>query len=86
MLLLLVTQSVTIPVGFAFYMPDPVLTAWTKEDKRLKKSGVAKKERPVIPERRCLYATKTQLAVRLLQAFKYAHGDNKIKAVLADAL
>jgi len=47
---------------------------------------VAKKERPVIPERSCLYATKTQLAVRLLQAFKDAHGDIKIKAVLADAL
>jgi len=85
-LLLLVMQSVTIPVGFAFYMPDPVLTAWTKEDKRLKKSGVAKKERPVMPERSCLYPTKTQLAVRLLQAFKDAHGDIKIKAVLADAL
>ena len=67
-------------------MPDPVLTAWTKEDKRLKKSGVAKKERPVMPERSCLYPTKTQLAVRLLQAFKDAHGDIKIKAVLADAL
>jgi hypothetical protein len=42
-LLLLVTQSVTIPVGFAFYMPDPALTAWTKEDKRLKKQGMTKK-------------------------------------------
>ena len=38
-LLLLVTQSVTIPVGFAFYMPDSMLTAWTKEDQRLKKSA-----------------------------------------------
>jgi len=45
-LLLLVTQSVTFPVGFAFYMPDPMLTAWVKEDKRLKKEGMAKKERP----------------------------------------
>ena len=42
-LLLLVTQSVTLPVGFAFYRPDPVLTAWVKEDKRLKKEAVAKK-------------------------------------------
>jgi hypothetical protein len=38
-LLLLVTQSVTIPVNFAFYMPDPVFMAWAKEDKRLKQQG-----------------------------------------------
>ena len=85
-LLLLVTQSVTFPVGFAFYQPDPVLTAWSKEDKQLKKEGVAKKDRPVQPERQSLYPTKTQLALRLLQAFKDAHGEIKIKAVLADAL
>jgi heme/copper-type cytochrome/quinol oxidase subunit 3 len=85
-LLLLVTQSVTFPVGFAFYMPDPMLTAWVKEDKRLKKAGVAKKDRPVQPERDSLYPTKTQLALSLLQAFKDAHGDIKINAVLADAL
>jgi len=30
-LLLLVTQSVTIPVGFAFYRPDPALKAWVKK-------------------------------------------------------
>ena len=85
-LLLLVTQSVTIPVGFAFYMPDPALRAWTKEDRRLKKQGMTKKDRPVMPERNNAYPTKTQLAVRLLQAFKNAHGDIKIKAVLGDAL
>src|SRR5664280_1329884 len=85
-LLLLVTQSVTFPVGFAFYMPDPVLTAWTKEDKRLKKEGVAKKDRPAKPERNSLYPTKTQLALHLLQAFKDGHGAIKIKAILDDAL
>lgn len=85
-LLLLVTPSVTFPVGFAFYMPDSVLTAWVKEDKRLKKEGVAKKDRPVQPERDSLYPTKPQLALRLLQEFKDAHGNIKINAVLADAL
>ncbi|MGZ8908428.1 MAG: transposase, partial [Methylococcaceae bacterium] len=85
-LLLLVTQSVTVPVGFAFYMPDPALTVWAKEDKRFKKAGVVKKERPVRPVRSRLYPTKAQLALHLLQAFKDAHGDIKIKAVLADAL
>ena len=85
-LLLLVTQTITLPVGFAFYRPDQALTAWRKEDKRLKKSGMAKKDRPVQPVRDSLQPTKTQLALRLLQAFKDAHGDIKIKAVLADAL
>ncbi|MDD1636603.1 MAG: hypothetical protein LUQ56_00480 [Methylococcaceae bacterium] len=47
---------------------------------------MTKNDRPVMPEQNNAYPTKTQLAVRLLQAFKYAHGDNKIKAVLADAL
>jgi hypothetical protein len=85
-LLLLVTQTITLPVGFAFYRPDQALTAWRKEDKRLKKSGMAKKDRPLQPVRDSLHPTKTQLALRLLQAFKDAHGDIKIKAVLADAL
>ncbi|MFA5921973.1 MAG: transposase [Methylococcaceae bacterium] len=85
-LLLLVSESVTFPVGFAFYMPDPALTEWTKEDKRLKKLLVAKKDRPVKPERNSLYPTKMQLALRLLQAFKHAHGAIKVKSVLADAL
>jgi hypothetical protein len=58
-----------------FYMPDPMLKAWVKEDNRLKKAGVAKKDRPLQPVRNGLYPTKTQLALRLLQAFKDAHGD-----------
>ncbi|WP_221894508.1 transposase [Bathymodiolus japonicus methanotrophic gill symbiont] len=33
-LLLLVTSSITVPVGFFFYMPDPALKQWDKEDKR----------------------------------------------------
>jgi hypothetical protein len=85
-LLLLVTPTVTFPVGFAFYMPDPVLTAWAKEDKRLKKEKVAKKDRPIQPERDSRYPTKTQLALRLLQEFKDAHSGIKINAILADAL
>jgi DDE superfamily endonuclease len=85
-LLLLVTPTITFPVGFAFYLPDPVLTIWTKEDKRLKKQGLAKKDRPVRPEHDSSYPTKTQLALQLLQAFKDAHGEINIKAILADAL
>ncbi|WP_262964262.1 transposase [Methylobacter psychrophilus] len=47
---------------------------------------MAKKDRSVQPVRDSRYPTKTQLALRLLQGFKDAHGDIKIKAVLADAL
>ena len=85
-LLLLVTESVTFAVGFGFYMPDPVLTAWKKEDKRLKSQKIAKKDRPVMPERNALYPTKAQIALRLLQEFRDNHKGIKIKAVLADAL
>jgi len=65
-LLLLVTPTVTLPVGFAFYQPDPALIAWAKKDKRLKKAGVVKKERPVQLEQDSCYPTKTQLALQLL--------------------
>ena len=85
-LLLLITQSVSFPVGFAFYMPDPALTKWNKENKRLKKAGVVKKHRPDEPQRNPLYPTKTRLALQLLREFKANHGDIKIKAILADAL
>ncbi len=85
-LLLLVTESVSFPVGFAFYMPDPVLTEWNKEDKRLKKAGVVKKKRPDEPQRSPLYPTKIQIALQLLREFKRNHGEVKITAILADAL
>jgi len=85
-LLLLVTQSISIPVGFAFYMPDLALKAWDKEYKRLKKLGITKKDRPERPERDSLFPTKTQIALHLMQEFKNNHADIKIKCVLADAL
>ncbi|WP_221894338.1 hypothetical protein [Bathymodiolus japonicus methanotrophic gill symbiont] len=83
---LLVTSSITVPVGFFFYMPDPALKQWDKEDKRLKKSGIAKKDRPIKPERDSAYPTKTEIALGLLKEFKVAHSLIKIKGVLADAL
>ncbi|MCX7116418.1 MAG: hypothetical protein NTW94_00620 [Legionellales bacterium] len=38
--LLFVTPKITIPVGFAFYQPDPAKSAWKKEEARLKALGV----------------------------------------------
>jgi hypothetical protein len=42
-LLLLVSERVTIPVGFSFYEPDPDLQAWEQKDKQLQEQGVPKK-------------------------------------------
>ena len=41
-LLYLVTAKVSLAVGFAFYQPDPALTAWKTADEALKKQGVKK--------------------------------------------
>jgi hypothetical protein len=85
-LLLLVSGSATFPAGAAFYMPDPALKAWDKEEKRLKAAGVAKADRPAKPARDAAYPTKAQIALGLLAGFRQAHGGVKVKAVLADAL
>jgi hypothetical protein len=47
--LVLITKKITIPVGFSFYMPDPVLSAWRNNDKKLRKMGIKKKDRPAEP-------------------------------------
>jgi hypothetical protein len=83
--LLLVTPIITLPVGFAFFRPDPALRAWAKQDKILKKQGIPKKQRPAAPTRDPAYPTKLQMGVSLLQEFKDAHPDIQIHAVLADA-
>lgn len=84
--LLLVTNRITIPVGFAFYMPDPILSAWKKNDHQLKKQGVLKPHRPIEPERHPDYPTKVQIALNLLQEFNEHHNKIRVQAVLADAL
>lgn len=85
-LLLLVTRTVTIPVGVAFYQPDPVRSKWVRDDKAMKEKGVAKKYRPIEPPRNPSYPTKLELGLNLLKGFKQWHGGIKVKAILADAL
>jgi hypothetical protein len=85
-MLVLVTPLVTIPVGFGFYQPDPAITAWYKSEKKLKKQGVAKKDRPSKPKKNEDYPTKQEIALCLLVEFQTHHPQIKIKAVLADAL
>lgn len=85
-LLLLVTDSITIPVGFKFYMPDPVVSAWNKEEERLKKKGIPKRKRPVKPALNPEYPKKIQLALLLLQNFKENYPEIIVKCILGDAL
>ncbi len=85
-MLLLITDSVTIPVGFVFYKPDPVLSAWNKKDAELKKKGVPKKDRPPALMRHPDYPTKLQSALHLLYEFAKHHSDIKVTAIMADAL
>jgi hypothetical protein len=85
-LLLLVTEKITFPVGFCFYQPDPEMTTWEKEEKRLRKQGIAKKERPTKPKRKPAYPTKIEIALKLLLQFKQHHKEVSITAILADAL
>ncbi len=84
--LILVTPKITIPVGFRFYQADPDLVAWKKEDNKLKKSGVKKKDRPVAPTVNPNYPSKPMLAQDLVKTFSQQHPTVKIKAITADAL
>jgi hypothetical protein len=84
--LLLVSELITVPVGFAFYEPDPVRTRWAKQDRALKKQGVAKRQRPPKPPRNPAYPTKLELGLRLAWQFKQSHPTITVQWVLADAL
>ena len=84
--LLLVTDKVSIPVGFEFYKMDPQWKAWKKEDGRLKKRGVKKAYRPVEPARDPACPTKNRIGTALVQRFKESFGHITVRAVKADAL
>ena len=84
--LVLVTPLITIPVGYAFYQPDPEYTAWAKEERRLKKRGMPKALRPKKPQPNPEYPTKQQIALRMLEEFCRDCPYVTIKLVLADAL
>jgi len=84
--LVLVTPKITVPVGFAFHIPDPVLRAWEKNDERLKKQGVPKSLRPAKPPRDPNYPMRPMIALSLLRQFRSAHPQIRVRCVLADAL
>jgi hypothetical protein len=84
--LLLVTPVVTIPVGHAFYKPDPALTRWYQQEARLKKQKVPKRERPPKPKPNPQYLTKQQLTLRLIKEFKQYHPAIHVKLTVTDSL
>lgn len=85
-MLLLVTEVVTIPVDFRFYQPDPLYTRWRCEDRRLRRQGVPTCQRPQAPARNPSYPSKLTLALRLLAAFRGAHPEVRVSCVVADTL
>ncbi len=85
-ILVLISEKITIPVGFAFYEPDPVYRQWKKEDKALRKQGIPKKDRPEEPQPRAEYPTMIEVGINLLKQFAIEHPQIKIKAIVADAL
>lgn len=90
----IVTPIFTIPIGFRFYRPDPKHSAWKSKDKKLKRKGIAKKNRPKEPKYNYLrYPTKNQIAIKLLKKAKTLLSkiekkqkkSIKVVSVLADA-
>lgn len=84
--LILVTNIITIPVGFRFYIPDPAIKKWKKINKDEKKAGILPANRTKKPEPNSKYPNKKALALQLLEEFSKNHPEIKIQAVLADAL
>ena len=84
--LILVSDKITLPVGFKFYEPDPDVSKWAKEDKRLRKKGVKKKYRPEKPAIDDKYPGKKKIATELITSFIKSFDSIKIKSVLADSL
>ena len=83
--LVIITDKITIPCGFAFYQPDPDLKKWEKQDKQLRKDGIKKQQRPKKPSKNKKYPTKLEIAYSLLDQFFKAKFDIKIRCIVADA-
>lgn len=77
------TDRVTLPVGFRGYRPDPVLRARRKANRRPKRKGVPRDQRPAPNP---AYPTKQALALALVDTFTQQFPDLAIQATLADAL
>ena len=84
-LLLFVTEKMTFPVGFRFYIPDPEWVAWRAEDRKLRDQKVPAKMRPKKPERSADFPTKITIAGKLIERFRALVPVANIIAIDADA-
>lgn len=85
--LVLVTDKVTIPIGFRFYEYDPIYAAWVRENKRLRKKQVKKPFRPKAPSKQQeKYPSKIDLGIALIEEFKSHFPDFEVKGIVADCL
>jgi hypothetical protein len=85
-IMILITDKVTIPVGFEFYEPDLAHISWRKKDKQLKKQGVSKQDRPKEPPKSPEHLSPIEIAVKMLKQFQDDFPQIKVTAILADAL
>ena len=83
-LLLLVTDKITIPVGFKFYYPDPIKAEWHKKDEQFRKQNIPKSQRPKQPPENPEFPSKIKLALTLLEEFKKYFDDISIQSISAD--
>jgi hypothetical protein len=84
--LLLISNGVTLPVGFKLYEPDPTIKVRKEECKRLKAKGVSKKYYPQPVKRSSDYPTQVELALELIEEFTNDHKEINIIAIIADTL
>jgi hypothetical protein len=83
---LLVTPKITLPLGFAFYLPAPELTAWYKHERTLRQQGIPRKRRPPKPPSNPHYPTTQELALRLLEPCNTPQPALHVHGLIADAL
>lgn len=91
--IVLVTNKVTIPVGFKFYTPCPETKKWKELDKKIRvlnKEGFLSKngkklKRPDKPKRSIEHPTRNHLAVKLIEEFKKKFPEIKILSCSFDA-
>jgi hypothetical protein len=84
--MVLVTPTITIPVGVEFYMPDPEYTAWKKNNDKLKQQGIPSKQRPPKPPKNAKFPTKVEIAISMVRQFKECFPGIWIDCIIADAL
>jgi Archaeal putative transposase ISC1217 len=85
MFMLLVTDKVSIVVGFRFYQNDPAWQSWKKQDNHLRTKKVDKTHRPAEVLRDFdQYPTKHALSTQLAGDFKKHFPSFKVISIMAD--